>query len=262
MSRSVQVSAVVIALNEERNLPSLLNSLAWADEIVLVDGGSRDSTVELARRGGARCAVRPFDNYAAQRNFAADLATGKWILAIDADERPTRGFAAEVRRHIAHPQASAWRVPIRSTIFGREFRFSGTQDDRPIRLYDRHRARWSGGVHEQLVVEGKVGSLAAHLDHQTIPDLAAFLGKMHRYTSLSATTAMGQQRAPRWGEPWVAAAREIARRLVFKQGWLDGPEGWAFCLLSGLSAWVAAHKHRRQWGAGVPAPSALHSIPM
>ena len=186
MSSKVQLSAAVIALNEAHQLADLLKSLAWVDEIVVVDGGSRDATAEIARQAGARCVVRPFDNYAAQRNFAADLTRGRWVLAIDADERPAPGFVDEVQRRIAQPQASAWRVPIRSRIFGRPFRFSGTQDDRPIRLYDRRRARWTGDVHERLTVHGRVDTLDAHLEHQTIPDLAAFLAKMHRYTSLAA----------------------------------------------------------------------------
>jgi glycosyltransferase involved in cell wall biosynthesis len=253
MSSKIQLSAAVIALNEAHQLPDLLKSLAWVDEIVVVDGGSRDATAEIARAAGARCVVRPFDNYAAQRNFAADLARGHWVLAIDADERPAPGFAEEVQRRMAQLQASAWRVPVRSRIFGRTFRFSGTQDDRPVRLYDRRRARWTGDVHERLAVQGRVGMLGAHLEHQTIPDLAAFLTKMHRYSSLAAEAAVAERLPPRHGSRWAAATTEFARRLIFKQGWLDGPEGWAFCALSGLSAWITAHKHRRLWDAAVQA---------
>lgn len=241
---SIALSAVVIALDEQRNLASLIAALDWVDEVVVVDGGSRDRSLEIARRAGARTAVRPFDNYAAQRNYATDLARGRWILSIDADERPARGFADEARRRIAEDATSAWRIPIRSRIFGRAFRYSGTQDDRPIRLFDRDRARWTGEVHERLVVNGPVGSFEAHLEHETIPDLAAFLAKMHRYTSLDAAAAAHTQRRQS-SRPMTAAAREVFRRLVVKHGWLDGPEGWAFCLLSGLSAWVTADKRRR-----------------
>ena len=243
----VELSAVVIALDEERNLADLIASLDWVDEVVVVDGGSQDHTVEIARCAGVRCLIRPFDNYAAQRNCALDLARGKWIFSIDADERPTPGFGEEVRRRIAGGAANAWRVPIRSKIFGRAFRYSGTQDDRPIRLFVRNSARWSGDVHERLLVEGSVGSLAVRLEHETIPDLASFLAKMQRYTSLDAAAAVARGRRPRRHQPWTAPVREVIRRLAVKQGWLDGPEGWAFCLLSGLSAWVAADKHRRLW---------------
>lgn len=246
MSRP-KLSAVAIVLNEERNLPGLIESLRWVDEIVVVDGGSTDRTVEIARHAGVRCHRRPFDNYAAQRNFAADQATGDWVLTIDADERPTRALAAEIRQRLADQPAAAYRIPIRSKIFARPFRFSGTQDDLPIRLYDRRFGQWRGEVHERLHVAGAVETTAAHLEHETIPDLSSFLAKMHRYTNLSADAAVAARVAPRWGASWQDAGREILRRLIFKFGWLDGPEGWAFCLLSGLSAWVAAQKHRRRW---------------
>ncbi|MBL9125949.1 MAG: glycosyltransferase family 2 protein [Planctomycetaceae bacterium] len=246
------ITAAIIAVNEAHHLPELFRSLSWVDEIVLVDGGSSDATVSIARRAPrVRCLERPFDNYAAQRNYAADQAQGRWILAIDADERATPGFADEVRRLTSQGSASAWRATIRSRIFGRRFRFSGTQDDRPIRLYDRTQARWHGDVHERLSVAGRVDQIAAPLDHQTLPDLASFLAKMQRYTSLAARAAVADGTSPRLGQRWTGAAREFARRFVFKQGWLDGPEGWAFCALSGLSAWVAADKHRRLWKANL-----------
>jgi glycosyltransferase involved in cell wall biosynthesis len=242
---SIELSAVVIALDEERNLPGLLHSLDWVDEVVVVDGGSRDRTVEIAQSAGAVTEVRKFDNYAAQRNFASQLARGRWILSIDADERPSPGFGREVWRRVGSREAAAWRVPIRSQIFGRTFRYSGTQNDRPVRLFDRDKARWVGAVHERLLVEGQIGAFDSHLEHETIPNLAAFLAKMHRYTSLDA--AAGELRRPPVHQPWTAPAREVARRLLVKHGWLDGPEGWAFCLLSGLSAWVEVDKRRRMW---------------
>jgi hypothetical protein len=138
-------------------------------------------------------------------------------------------------------------VPIRSRIFGRPFRFSGTQDDRPIRLFRRGAAVWEGDVHEVLRVRGPVGVLRTGFEHETLPNLAAFLRKMDRYTTLEARQRVATGREPRWRERWLAPAVEIGRRLIWKRGLLDGPQGWAFCLLSGLSQWVLADKHRRGW---------------
>ena len=104
-----RVSAAMIALNEEGHLPDLLPRLAWADEIVVVDGGSEDATAEIAREFGCRVEVRAFDNYARQRNRALELATGDWVLSIDADERPVDGFAAEVHSRLPTSRASAFR---------------------------------------------------------------------------------------------------------------------------------------------------------
>jgi glycosyltransferase involved in cell wall biosynthesis len=243
------ITAAIIALNEERNLPGLLQRLAWADEVVVVDGGSTDATRDIVRYHGYRLAERSFDTFARQRNHALDLATGDWVLSIDADERPAAGLAQEIRTAIARGSADGYRVPIRSRIFGRSVRRSGTQDDCPVRLFRRGRAWWTGSVHEVLQVMGRVGRLNVWLEHDTLPDLRAFLAKMERYTTLEAHARVAAGRAPRRWDCWWAPPREIGRRLLWKQGLLDGPAGWAFSLLSGLSEWVLAQKHRRLWEA-------------
>jgi len=245
MSGRPKITAAVITLDEERNLAGLLSSLDWADEIVVVDGGSRDATVEIAQSHGCRVVSRPFDTFARQRNRASRMATGDWVLSIDADERPTQRLAEEIRRRTARTAAAALRVPIRSTIFRRPMRYSGTQDDHPVRLFRRGRARWTGEVHEVLCVNGPLGRLDNWLVHETMPTLADFLAKMHRYTRLEANARALAGRRPHLYDTWVAPPREVFRRLVWKHGLLDGPTGWAFCLLSGLSEWVLAREHRR-----------------
>ena len=245
MSDRPTITAAVIALNEERNLAELLPALDWADQIVVVDGGSRDATVPIARRHGCRVDRRRFDTFARQRNHALRLATSDWVLSIDADERPTPQLVAEIRSRIARPRAEAFRVPIRSSIFGRCLRRSGTQDDCPVRLVRRHAARWTGDVHEVLRVSGRVGRLNHWLTHETTPDLETFLAKMHRYARLEASHRAAAGELPVWHDTWIAPAAEVFRRLIYKQGLLDGPAGWAFCFLSGLSEWVLAREHRQ-----------------
>ena len=247
MSGWPTVTATIIALDEERNLSELLPRLDWVDEIVVVDGGSRDGTVQVARHYGARVGRRAFDRFDAQRNYACGQARCDWVFAVDADERPTPALAAEIRQRIATERLAAYHVPVRSTIFGRPLRRSGTQSDRPVRLWRRGCGRWTGEVHETLAVRGAVGRLDNWLEHRTIPDLEAFLAKMQRYTSLEAAARVARGQTPRWAEAWLAPPREVFRRLIWKQGLLDGPAGWAFCLLSGLSAWVEAREHRRLW---------------
>jgi glycosyltransferase involved in cell wall biosynthesis len=192
-------------------------------------------------------AVRRFDNFANQRNVALHLAGGDWVLFVDADERPTRQLAREIRRRTAACREHGFRVPIRSSIFGRRFRFSGTQDDRPVRLVRRNSGRWMGRVHEVLRCRGRVGQMRNWLEHTTLPDLPTFLAKMERYTTLEAEVRVATGRRPTWRDAWLVPSREVYRRLVWKQGWLDGPRGWAFCLLSGWSEWVLADKHLRLW---------------
>ncbi|HUT13304.1 MAG TPA: glycosyltransferase family 2 protein [Thermoguttaceae bacterium] len=247
MNGRPSITAAIIALDEERNLAELLPRLDWVDEIVVIDGGSRDDTVRVARSYGCRVESRRLDTFAEQRNFALRRARGDWVFSIDADEGPTPRLAAEIRRRIASDRVNAYRVPIRSTIFGRPLRRSGTQDDCPVRLFRREAARWVGDVHEVLQVRGRIGRLENRLLHRTLPDLESFLAKMHRYTVLEANARAAMGRPPRWRDRWLAPPREIFRRLVWKQGFFDGPAGWAFCLLSGLSEWVLAGEHRRVW---------------
>lgn len=241
------ITVAIIALDEERHLGELLPRLAWADEVVVVDGGSCDRSTEVARRHGANVIQRRFDRFAEQRNAALDAARCDWIFFIDADERPTPRLVAEVRERIADDDAVGYRVPIRSRIFGRSFRFSGTQNDIPLRLMRRDSGRWGGAVHERFAISGGVGRIAAHLEHFTLPNVAAFRRKMERYTTLEAEARVARGEAPRRRDAWLRPALEVFRRLVWKQGWLDGPEGWKFCLLSGLSERTLARKHRDAW---------------
>ena len=254
MSTTPTITAAIIARDEAPNLAELLPRLDWVDEVVLVDGGSSDGTAGIAWAHGCRVACRRFDTFAGQRNHALRLARGDWVLSIDADELPTPQLVAEIRRRILVDRYAAYRVPIRSSIFGRAFRRSGTQDDRPVRLFRRRLGRWTGHVHEVLRVSGRVGQLESWLQHRTYPSLEVFLAKMHRYTALEADARVAAGRPARWHDPWIAPAREVFRRLVWKQGLLDGPEGWAFCLLSGLSEWVLARRHRTLWRARPATP--------
>ena len=247
MQCSPTLAAAIITLNEARHLSLLLASLHWVDEIVVVDGGSHDETVELANRWGCRTAVRPFDCFARQRNHALSLVKSEWVLSVDADERATSNLAREVRQRLNNSRANGYRVPIRSRIFGRRFRFSGTQDDLPVRLFRRAAAHWVGDVHELLRVDGHIAKLDAWLEHETLPDLSTFLSQMRRYTALEAQARVVAGRVPCRHDMWINPAREWFRRLIWKHGWLDGPEGWAFCALSGLSEWVQAVEHRRAW---------------
>jgi glycosyltransferase involved in cell wall biosynthesis len=245
--RTPTITAVVVVLNERDHLRTLLPQLDWCDERLVVDGGSTDGSAEAAAELGARVVTRPFDDFARQRNAALDAAQGDWAFFVDADERSSPRLAAEVRDRTACERRVGYRVPIRSTIFGRTFRFSGTQNDCPLRLVRRDAGRWVGAVHERFAVRGPVGRLEAPLGHITLPTIRSFLGKMQRYTALAAAARIEAGIAPRWSDSWVRPPLEVFRRLVWKQGWLDGPEGFAFCGLSGLSEWLLARQHRRLW---------------
>lgn len=242
--REPRVSALIVARDEARNLPGCLDALAWADEVVVVvDAASRDATEAIARARADRVAVREFDDFASQRNAALDLASADWVFAVDADERATPALASEVRATVGDRSSShaGYRVPIRSVILGRRFGHSGTQDDRPLRLFRRDAGWWVGEVHETVALRGTAGRLSAWLEHETLPDVRAFLAKLDRYTSLEAIKLANLGRRPRRFDLTLRPLWTFARLYLGKQGFRDGPEGFAFCALSAVSVAV------RQW---------------
>jgi glycosyltransferase involved in cell wall biosynthesis len=254
-----RISALVLARDEAANLPGCLASLAWVDQVVVVvDGASRDSTLAIAQSLADVVVVRDFDDFASQRNAGLALASGDWVFAIDADERATPELAAEVRQALARPVSepgaeavpSGYRVPIQSVILGRPFGFSGTQHDRPLRLFRREAGRWVGAVHETVELRGRVGRLRSALEHSTIPDMQTFLRKLNEYTTLEAIKLEREGRSQRTGDLVVRPVWTFLKLYLAKQGFRDGLEGFVFCALSGLSVAVRHWKYRERLRAG------------
>ena len=244
-----RISVLILAKDEAENLPSCLATVTWAHEvIVVVDRATRDQTAAIARREADLVAVRTFDDFAGQRNAALDLASGEWVFAIDADERATPELAAEIRRVTSDPRLAhaGFRVPIRSVILGRSFRFSGTQHDRPLRLFRRGSGRWVGAVHETVELRGSVGQLTHALQHRTIPDMRTFLHKINQYTTLEAIKFEREARPYRATDLTLRPFWTFLKLYLGKQGFRDGLEGFVFCALSGLSVAVRHWKHRER----------------
>ncbi len=246
-----RVSVLIVARNEADNLADCLRATRWAFErIVVVDASSRDATLDIALAEADKVAVRVFDDFATQRNFAMALATGDWVFAVDADERSTPGLAAEIRRSLADPHNvhRGFRVPIRSFVLGRRFRFSGTQCDLPLRLFRRDSGCWTGLVHETVALNGSVGTLSWALEHHTLPDTRTFLAKINDYTTLEAKELARRGQPFRWIDLVVRPVWVFMKLYFYKQGFRDGLEGFMFCALSGVSAFVRACKHRELAG--------------
>ncbi len=245
--REPRLSVLVVAKNEAHNLADCLASTRWADErVVVVDPASRDRTLEVAEREADVVAVRTFDDFASQRNRALALASGDWVLSIDADERVTPALAAEIRRVIALPANPflGFRVPIRSVILGRPFAFSGTQYDLPVLLFRRDAGYWTGLVHETVELRGPAGTLQNFLRHHTLPNVHVFLSKDNDYTTLEARGMAASARWYRASDLTLRPFWTFVKLYVVKQGFRDGVEGFMFCALSGVSAAVRAWKLR------------------
>jgi glycosyltransferase involved in cell wall biosynthesis len=243
----LRLSVLIVARNEQHNLPGCLESVRFANErIVVVDAISTDATVEVARRLADVVSVRAFDNFASQRNAALELASGDWVLSIDADERVTPWLADEIRERLARTSEPCvgYRVPIRSQILGRPFWHSGTQQDLPLRLFRRNRGRWTGLVHETVCIDGPVGRMSHVLEHRTLPSIQVFLDKIDHYTTLEASDLYRVGRRFRVTEFLLRPFYVFMKLYVYRQGFRDGLEGLVFCALSGLSVAVRTWKLR------------------
>jgi glycosyltransferase involved in cell wall biosynthesis len=248
-----RLSVLIVARNEEQNLPGCLESVRFADErVVVVDESSQDATLAIARQLADSVSIRAFDHFANQRNAALALATGDWVLSIDADERVTPELAAEIRARLADPASdfAGFRVPIRSEILGRPFRFSGTQQDLPLRLFRRNRGRWTGQVHETVELAGPVGRMTHVLKHRTLPNVRVFLGKIDHYTTLEARHLHQSGQRFRTSDLAVRPFWLFLKLYLYKQGFRDGVEGLMFCTLSAASVAVRSWKLRELSAAG------------
>jgi len=226
----MKITATVITFNEEDNIAAALESLRWADEIIVVDSESTDHTVEIARRFTNRVFIRPWPGYSAQKNFAAEQASNDWIFSLDADERVSEELKREIE-HIkqgAEPTAAAFEMPRSTFYLGRWIKHSGWWPDYKCRLYRRDRARWRGDyVHETLDADGEVQKLNGNILHYTVRDASEHHLRMDRYTTLAAEEAHSRGKSASLFQLLLSPALVFVRSYVFKLGFLDGAPGLA-----------------------------------
>lgn len=251
MRRSLSVA--IITLNEEANLPRTLASIAWADQIVVVDAGSTDQTVDVAWSAGAQVFPELWKGFAAQKNSAISHCTGDWILSLDADEEVSSALSAEIQTLLADdPACDAYSLPRHNFFLGRPLRHGGFYPDRKLRLFRRGAARFpERAVHETLACSGKVGQVQNHLLHHAYPTLTSYIDHMNRYSTLGAEILVQRGRRSRgfaafaWNV--VAAPRlNFLYNYVLRLGFLDGREGLLMHLYhANYTSW----KYAKAWHA-------------
>ena len=216
----MKISATIITYNEERNLPRAIESLRCVDEIVVVDSGSSDRTVEIAEKLGARVVECPWPGYANQKNRAAEEASNDWILSIDADESLSESLEAEIWQLKKNgPTFDAYTLPRMAQYLGRWIRHSGWYPDRKVRLYHRAKAKWVGEfVHESVRVDGPLGHLESNLLHFTCSSLSEHLRTMDSYTTLAAQEMVTRGQSLGFARLLLDPPWTIFRTYVLKLG--------------------------------------------
>jgi glycosyltransferase involved in cell wall biosynthesis len=242
----MKLSATVVTLNEERNIARAIESLRFADEILVVDSGSTDRTRAIAERLGARVIEEPWRGYAAQKNFAAESAANDWILSLDADEAVAEELEGEIlllKR--TEPQFRAYSMPRLAQYCGRWIRHGGWYPDRKVRLYHRSFGEWTGSyVHESVRTTGTAGELKGQLLHFTCASLAEHVRTVDRYTTLAARELADKGAAIPMRRLTVDPAWTIFRTYVLRRGFLDGTHGIAIAWMAGFYTFLKYAKAR------------------
>ncbi len=239
------ISVTIITYNEEENIKRILENLQnFADEIVLVDSGSTDSTLEIAKKYKAKIFTRKFDNFANQKNYALSKTTYDWVLSVDADEGIPMELQKEIKEAVKSNEYDAYLIKRRNFILGKELKYSRWSPDKHIWLWKKAFGKWVGDVHEEVVVDGKIGELKnskLHFSHKT---LGEFIQSNILYSKLLAEYLHKKGQKSSFFGMFKNAVLEFSVRYIYKRGFLDGWEGFVlsysmaiYQLMVGIKLW-------------------------
>jgi glycosyltransferase involved in cell wall biosynthesis len=256
-----KITALLPTCNEQANIEACIASVAWADEIFVVDSFSKDSTPELARAAGARVVQHEYVNSATQKNWAIPQCTHEWVLVVDSDERITPALRDEILAVLATASATpaavqdGYRITRLNHFMGRRVRFCGWQDDSCLRLFRRDKGLYQDReVHADVIIQGgRVGSLRHKMLHYTFTSFEQYMRKFDRYTTWAAGDRGRRTSRVHW---WHLTLRPLGRffkQYILKLGVLDGITGLIICLLAAFSVFLKYAKLWERQQKGSPA---------
>jgi glycosyltransferase involved in cell wall biosynthesis len=252
------LSVAIITLNEEHNLARTLASVSFANEVVIVDSGSQDRTLEIARSFGAKVIEKPWQGFARQKNLAIEHCSSAWILSLDADEELSPKLAQEIRSLLAgKPNAEAYMIRRQNLFLGRWIRRGGFYPDPKLRLFRRNAAHFTPPrfterpVHETIAFEGRLEELQHDLIHHAYPTLESYIEHMNRYSTLGAQVIVEKGKT---GRSWIGFYVNVLLvpfftfvwNFIFRLGFLDGREGF---LLHTYHSVYTSWKYAKAWQA-------------
>ncbi len=226
------LSVIVITKNEAHNIEACLQSVLFADQIVVLDSGSTDDTAKIAEKMGAEVSQSAgWIGFGVQKNRALALARCDWVLSLDADERLSPELQSEIARALAHPQFDIYSLPRLSSYCGQNMRHSGWYPDRVDRLFKRDKARFSDDlVHEKLIASGAIGHLNGHLLHESFTSFEGVLDKVNRYSTAGAQVLSGRAKKASLGKAIGHGLWAFFRTYVLRLGFLDGQMGFVLAI--------------------------------
>ena len=239
----MKLSVIIITKNEAAHIGDCLDSVSFADEIIVVDSGSTDQTRQIAEDRGAKVTLTDWPGFGPQKNRALDLATGEWVLSIDADERVTPELKQEILQVLEQPQADSYQIARLSNYCGRWIRHSGWWPDHVLRLFKRGTARFTdAAVHESVQTSSRVETLASHFLHYPYTNLEMHIAKINHYSSEAA--AMMHARGKKTSVLGAVghAIWTFIRIYVIRRGFLDGKEGF---ILAAMGATGSLYRYNK-----------------
>lgn len=220
------LSIAIITLNAASQLAACLDSVRFADDIVVVDSGSTDGTQALAASYGARVIEQDWLGFGPQKQFAVDAARHDWVLCLDADERVSPALQTSIENALSNPSSAAFRFPRCNRFLGRYLKHGEGYPDWSLRLFDRRQAGWStDAVHEKVVTTAMVGTLAGDLLHDSAESLATYLTKQNRYTTLAAEMALQAGKRTGFARIALSPLVRFIKFYIVRQGFRDGLPG-------------------------------------
>ena len=239
------LSVIIITKNEAVHIGRCLESVAWADEIIVLDSGSEDETVSICQQYTDKVYVTDWPGFGIQKQRALDKARGDWVLSIDADEVVTAGLREEIEQAIQQTNFQAYEIPRLSTYCGRQMRHSGWWPDYVLRLFVRNSGRFSEAiVHERVLVEGEVGRLVTPFLHDTAVDLEEILAKVNSYSTLGSKMLSEKGVQSSIIKAVLKGLWTFNRTYWLKAGFLDGAQG---LMLAISNAEASYYKYLKLW---------------
>ena len=246
---SPKISIAIITYNEEQNIRRTLESVRWADEIVVVDSGSTDKTVEICQEYTDKIIYQEWLGFSSQKNLAIDNAKGEWVLSLDADEPVEPELSDEIRRIVVSPEScDGYRIPRKTYFLNKQIRHGGWYPDYNLRLFRKGKGRFEKrAVHEAIKVDGRIGTAKHALLHYAYPDLAAYMTSINKYSSLSVKV-MEEKGIIRAKAGWINIIFRPFASFILKYfcrlGFLDGKAG---LVLNIFHSYYVFAKYAKAW---------------
>ena len=235
------LSVIIITRNESANIVACLESVAFADEVIVLDGQSTDDTVSLAQNVGAKVFIAPsWEGFGPQKNKALSYASHDWVLSIDADERVSADLASEIQRVLSQPQNTLYDIPRLTNFCGQWIHHCGWRPDRVARLFQKHTARFSDDVvHEKLVSNDRhaKGKLQHSLLHYSYPSAQSYWRKLQVYSQAWADQKFAQGQTTSMSRAVSSGLVAFIKSYIFRLGFLDGSMGLAVCIMQAQAAY-------------------------